>query len=77
MQGDVIQDSSLPHPAACSSPKLQPGACCGGKSTRLLQRKTEEETNVVAKEQEGGFVAAWLKQMGISCSKRQSPGSGG
>lgn len=31
----------------------------------------------MAKEQKGGFVDALLKQMGISRSKRQSPGSGG
>lgn len=31
----------------------------------------------MAKEQEGGFVDALLKQMGISRSKRQSPGSRG
>lgn len=31
----------------------------------------------MAKEQEGGFVDALSKQMGISRSKRQSPGSRG
>lgn len=39
MQGNIGQGSSLPHPGASSSPKLQPGVCCAGKSTQLLQRK--------------------------------------
>lgn len=74
-QGDV-QGSSLPDSAACSPPKSQPCTCCGAKATQLLQGKPMKRELWWQRSKEG-VVDELLKQMGISWSKQQRPGSSG
>lgn len=73
-QGDLVQGSSLPDSAACSSPKLQPCTCRGAKAMQLSQRKPMKR-EMWWQRSKKGVADELLKQMGISRSKRQRPGS--